>query len=454
MSSGEAQIPLLSVIIPVHNGAATLARCLEAIAGARDANHECIVVDDSSTDDSAVIARSFPVRLLELSDGPLGPAYARNRGAEIACGDILFFVDADVLIAPDTLTKVVDSFFVDQGYDAVFGSYDDMPEAMNFLSQFKNLSHHFVHQNANEKAVTFWSGCGAIRRDLFLSTGGFDEARYPRPSIEDIELGSRLIRAGYNIRLDKSIQVKHLKHWTLRGMVESDIFDRGIPWTRLLLERRDVPNDLNLQHSQRLSALFICILLLHLAVTAYFHNIALLPILSALFFIAIASWHWHEGPALFEMDRLTSAVYFGLLGFIICIAFVLHTFRLLPLLFLLLVASVGAQFAGKSAFWSRVLFAAMVLGIGGSVVLLISSFSIWLAGPLVLLLLAVVTLNFRFYAFLGHKRGFLFAVAAIPLHLLYFLYSTISFAAGSLLFLWSRVAHRRSQPCSPGYDPE
>jgi GT2 family glycosyltransferase len=342
MSEKEAQLPMLSVIVPVHNGAATLARCLEAIGSAHDANHECIVVDDSSTDDSAMVAKSFPVRLLELSGGPLGPAYARNRGAEIGCGDILFFVDADVLILPDTLTKVADSFLVDQGRDAVFGSYDDMPEARDFLSQFKNLSHHFVHQNANEKAVTFWSGCGAIKRDLFLSVGGFDEARYPRPSIEDIELGSRLIRAGHTIYLDKTIQVKHLKRWTLRGMVKSDIFDRGIPWTRLLLERRDVPNDLNLQYSQRLSALFICILVLHLAVTAYFH----------------------------------------------------------------------------------------------------SSFSIWLASPLVLLLLAVVALNSRFYAFLARRRGILFAAAAIPLHLLYFFYSAISFGAGSLLFLWNRVANR------------
>jgi glycosyltransferase involved in cell wall biosynthesis len=237
----------------VYNGAQSLGRCLQAVAASKHSPYECIVVDDGSTDDSRPIARQFPVRRLEISGGPFGPAYARNRGAEAASGEILCFLDSDVVIRPDTLTEVAGTFVHHPQIDAVFGSYDDTPEAARFISQYKNLVHHFVHQQASEEAATFWAGCGAIRREVFFAVGGFDQHRYPRPSIEDIELGYRLRRAGHRIMLNKRIQVKHLKRWTVRGMIKSDILDRGIPWTDLILRDRCFINDLNLRPPSRVS---------------------------------------------------------------------------------------------------------------------------------------------------------------------------------------------------------
>ncbi len=81
-----------------------------------------------------------------------------------------------------------------QDVSAVFGSYDDEPAERNFLSQYKNLLHHFVHQEGATDAGTFWAGCGAIRKDMFASVNGFNSEKYPYPSIEDIELGIRLKR--------------------------------------------------------------------------------------------------------------------------------------------------------------------------------------------------------------------------------------------------------------------
>src|SRR5262249_41295744 len=107
-----------------------------------------------------------------------------------------------------------------------------------------------------ENASTFWSGCGAIRREVFLSLGGFDAA-YVRPSIEDIELGYRLARSGGRIRLAKHIQVTHLKRWTLWNILRTDILDRALPWTALIRRTGKLPNDLNLQNSGRLSA--VCV---------------------------------------------------------------------------------------------------------------------------------------------------------------------------------------------------
>jgi len=124
-----------------------------------------------------------------------GPAYARNRGAELARGDILFFVDADVVLAADATAQVRDAFREDPQLAAVFGSYDDAPAATNFLSRYKNLLHHHVHQTSRADASTFWAGCGAIRAAMLARAGGFDES-FRRPSIEDIELGRRLRRAG------------------------------------------------------------------------------------------------------------------------------------------------------------------------------------------------------------------------------------------------------------------
>jgi glycosyltransferase involved in cell wall biosynthesis len=215
--------------------------------------YEVIIVDDASKDRSGEIARQKGARVLEMPRQS-GPAAARNFGATEAQGELLFFVDADVMVQPQTLDRVAYNFFHYPEIAAVFGSYDDAPAEKNFLSQYRNLQHHYVHQQARPEASTFWSGCGAIRRDVFLAVGGFDAVRYPAPSIEDIELGYRLRRAGHHIRLDKELQVKHLKEWRLGSMLRADIFARAVPWSTLILETDNLVNDLNLQTTERINA--------------------------------------------------------------------------------------------------------------------------------------------------------------------------------------------------------
>jgi glycosyltransferase involved in cell wall biosynthesis len=181
-----------------------------------------------------------------------GPAFARNRGAEAATGDVLLFIDADVVVAPDVVGTVADAFDADAGLSALIGSYDDAPGEPDFLSQYRNLLHHYVHQVSSETIASFWGGCGAVRRDVFLAAGGFDES-YPKPSIEDIEFGYRLTAAGHRIRLIKSLQVKHLKQWTASSIVKTDLFARAIPWTELILRYGEMMNDLNLKTDNRIS---------------------------------------------------------------------------------------------------------------------------------------------------------------------------------------------------------
>ena len=243
----------LSVVVPVHNGGPDLRACLEAIARSSRRPDELLVVDDGSTDGAVACARELGAKVFSLPDGPHGPAWARNRGAARSAGDVLVFVDADVEIHPDALERFARAFADDPELAAVFGSYDDHPSAPGHVSRYKNLLHHFVHQQGAGDAETFWAGCGAIRRDVFKSAGGFSEA-YRRPSIEDIELGARLRAAGHRIRLAPEILCTHRKRWTLRSLLRTDIFARAVPWTRLILSQGKLPAGLNTDRKSRWSA--------------------------------------------------------------------------------------------------------------------------------------------------------------------------------------------------------
>lgn len=246
----------LSVIVPVHNARDTLAECLAGLGRSSRPPDEVIVVDDSSTDDSADVARAHQgVTLVTgtATHGPRGAAWARNRGAERASGDVLVFVDADVVVHADVLLCMAAVFAGEPGLHALFGSYDAHPRCSDIPSRFKNLLHHYVHQHGKLRASSFWSGCGAMKRETFVTVGGFDE-RYERPSIEDIELGVRLFRAGMAIRLCPEIQATHLKRWTLTNLWYTDIFARAVPWTRLVLREGQLPDDLNLGWRSRASA--------------------------------------------------------------------------------------------------------------------------------------------------------------------------------------------------------
>ncbi len=243
----------ISVVIPVHNGGANFRRCLSSLAHAVPGPREVIVVADGDTDGSWRLAEASGAQVLRVPTSR-GPARARNLGACAAQGDTLCFIDADVAIPADAIGQIVEAFRRDPHLAALFGSYDDAPAEANFLSQYKNLLHHYVHQTAREEASTFWGACGAVRREVFLALGGFDEG-YRRPSIEDIELGYRLRQGGHKIRLCKALQVKHLKRWGLVSLLRSDFFYRALPWSELILRDRRFIDDLNVKNSSRVSVM-------------------------------------------------------------------------------------------------------------------------------------------------------------------------------------------------------
>jgi GT2 family glycosyltransferase len=226
-------VATLSVVVPATDGPPTLDRCRAAIAAAEEPPDEVIVVE---------------------GPGGLSAAGARNAGVARSSGEVVVFVDADVEVHPDAFVRLRAAFASDASLTAVYGSYDDAPHAPGTVSRFRNLLHHHVHQQGAGPAETFWTGLGAVQRSAFLAVGGLDAERYPHPSIEDIELGHRLAASGASIVLDPRIQGTHLKVWTLRSMLWTDLMRRGIPWVALQVRDRHLSSALNLSWRHRLSA--------------------------------------------------------------------------------------------------------------------------------------------------------------------------------------------------------
>ena len=239
----------ITVIMPVYNGSAFIARSLPPLIAMvhRGEIAEVIVVDDTSTDDTAAAAAALGARVVP-SGGRLGPGGARNQAAPAAKGAILWFV------VHEDAARELRQAFEEPGVTAVFGSYDDRPPAKNFLSQYKNLVHHFYHHRGRRDASTFWAGCGGVRKDAFLAIGGFDVVRYTRPSIEDIELGYRLCAEGGRILVWPQLQGTHLKVWRFVNLIHTEVFCRAIPWSRLMLSRTGIVNELNVGAGERMRA--------------------------------------------------------------------------------------------------------------------------------------------------------------------------------------------------------
>jgi len=245
----------ISVVVPAHNAATTLSDCLQAIMISSVHIDEVIVFNDASTDYTLKIAQSFPVTVLNNTERPVGPAIGRNQCAGKATSEILVFVDADVIVHRSAIEDLVSTIVENPTVVAAFGSYDDQPRSRRTAALYANLRHFYIHQNGQRDAQTFWAGLGAIRRNVFHGVGQFD-SQISTPSIEDIDLGVRLIASAYQIRLVPTAQGTHCKDWRLLQLWRTDIFHRAIPWSRLLLNGATQGFSLNLSATERLRAAF------------------------------------------------------------------------------------------------------------------------------------------------------------------------------------------------------
>lgn len=224
--------PYISIIIPLYNAERTLEKCLKAVFDSGFQDFELLVVDDASTDSSIKIAESFPCKVLKLPYNQ-GPSVARNHGARNAKGDVLLFIDSDIVIQRDTLNLFVDSL---KSYCAVFGIYTQKPGTDGLLSLYQNFYAHKSIKETNEVTSMLYSYCVAIKKDAFLEIGGFDES-WRRPTFEDVQLGLRLTENGHQIYLNKNIKVVHHPNFNIKRFIKN-YFYKSLDLTKLMLSKK------------------------------------------------------------------------------------------------------------------------------------------------------------------------------------------------------------------------
>ena len=250
----EGARPSVAVIIPAYNARDTLPACLDAIHAMQRAPDEVLLFSDGSTDDTDEIARKAGVTVIRNDGKPRGPGYGRNQAAQHAQSELILFVDADVVISPQALDRLLSEMLAHDA-KAAFGSYDDQPWSQRVTSLYANLRHHYVHQQSQREARTFWSGLGLIDRETFIALGGFDVEMFAHPSIEDIELGARVVAAGHRIRLVPEALCKHWKDWSLWRVWHTDVVRRALPWSRLIADGKTGGADLNISWVERFKSL-------------------------------------------------------------------------------------------------------------------------------------------------------------------------------------------------------
>lgn len=230
----SAPDPFISIVIPVRDRAGEIRRCLAAAAAVDYLPKEIIVVDDAS---------SIPLREDELPgsctvirfDQPCGPSVARNAGAQAARGSIVLFLDSDCILNRDALT-IVDCLARQYPEMAVFnGIYVTPPSSENTANRFAALEMNFCFLNP---PPTVFTALSAIRREVFMETGGFDES-LDSPFADDVLLGWKLEELGYKTMFDYSLRALHLKQYTFSSYLANSFEHHAVITCVFLREMRE-----------------------------------------------------------------------------------------------------------------------------------------------------------------------------------------------------------------------
>ncbi len=211
----------ITVVVPVYNSASTLYECLSAIFKSNYPPYEVVVVDDCSTDESLQIAGNFPCRIIKLKANS-GAAIARNRGVESATGDIISFLDSDVIIPENALSIISETFEQKSDISGVIGLLSNKIRYRNLCSRYKNSYMHYTYMKLPENVAVFYTSTASIKKDVFENCGGFDE-NYKSASIEDLEFGQRIANNGYMLYLNKDLQVEHIRYYSFKGLLKTGI---------------------------------------------------------------------------------------------------------------------------------------------------------------------------------------------------------------------------------------
>jgi GT2 family glycosyltransferase len=227
---------MLSFVVPVKNDARRLNRCLASIL-ASGGDHEIIVVDNGSTDESPAVARSAGARVLSLPGKRVSAL--RNEAAAIARGDCLAFVDADHELVTSWVATAID--VMHQRDVGAAGALYVAPADGTWVQRTYGALRGRTVGHADAR----WLGSGnlIVRREAFTTIGGFDETL---ESCEDVDLCQRLRDAGWRVVADERlVSIHHGDPSTLGGLFRAERW-RGRDNLRVTLRThvtvRDLPS--------------------------------------------------------------------------------------------------------------------------------------------------------------------------------------------------------------------
>lgn len=213
-------------MVPTYNRSQSLRRCVEAILSQETPGFraETLVVDDGSPDDTQEVLQAFRDRVRVLRQENAGPARARNAGAREARGEILLFIDDDVIAQPGLLETHLRAHRAGEGPRVLLG-YTPIPRdhaATSLMRYFRrrwdSIFDGMSRCEQEGRALPYRFCCSlnlSLPRPLFLETGMFDE-RFTRADCEDTELGYRLTSRGVPLRFRREALAHHLFTTTLR----------------------------------------------------------------------------------------------------------------------------------------------------------------------------------------------------------------------------------------------
>ena len=216
--------PKISIIIPVYNSEQYLGQALDSIKDNDFNDYEILIIDDASTDSTIEIAKKYNPKVLLVNKKNWGPAYSRNKAAELARGDILYFTDSDVKLKKTTLRQIY-NHFQDKATNCVIGLYSLPSENLNLTTIYKNTWIRFSYLAAPENVDWFFTAVGAIRKQSWDNEQNFAHYKY-KTGGEDIDFGFTFSSAGNKITLDKSLEVIHLRTYSFKYLLKND-FNRS-----------------------------------------------------------------------------------------------------------------------------------------------------------------------------------------------------------------------------------
>ncbi len=193
------QRPLVSIVIPNYNYADVVGRCLAAATAQTYPNVEVLLVDDCSTDDSAAVASRYPCRVLRTPANG-GEAGARNLGVAHSRGDVLFFLDSDLVPRPDAVEKAVDLLDADPSVGCVYGIYEKTPlTKAGLVKDYRTLQAHYWRVSSLGEADAGFFSIAALRREVWDRVGPFKPIRVG----EEMDYGARVARVTRAVLTDE-----------------------------------------------------------------------------------------------------------------------------------------------------------------------------------------------------------------------------------------------------------